>query len=256
MLPFIHIDQAVLSRWHGKIDLVDAALVSIIRSLNPQNPAVSKYMSGPYFMFNRAYVLDLVPIVGISATTLSHRLQVLERIGLIDRRVWVNKATGKYTLYVKLSKAFWAEESRLHREAGKVAKERASRKAGKELDATVAEFDHGRNRQTPTVISDNDHKERSPEEAVFSEGATAALSGAPVTPAVSGVEESTPATPPSDEDSMLDALRRLPWRNSSPRAEDDRRAREARIEAGKQRIAEQAKWLAEREEAGEGGGTS
>jgi hypothetical protein len=141
MLPTIHIDQLALKKWHGKIDAADAIIVALIRSLNADNPLVKKYMFDEYFMFNREWVLGMIPLIDISEDTLSHRLVALEKIGLVDRRIWTNKLTGKYTLYVRLSRLYWAEENRQH----------------KELEATVDENAHGRTRQTPSVNSPTNH---------------------------------------------------------------------------------------------------
>lgn len=115
MLPFVIIRQDALAKWYGKIDATDALLVSLLRSLNPDNPKVSAAMWEGHFLFCRSYILEMLPLLSITEDRISRRLKKLSEIGLVDLR---RKLTGRgKLLYAKLSRLYWHEEDRVNKKA-------------------------------------------------------------------------------------------------------------------------------------------
>jgi len=117
MLPFVTIRQDVLEKWIGdspKIDVTDALLIALIRSLDPKNPEVAKLMWCGHFMLACRYVREKLPLINLSPDWISRKLKRLQKIGLVDIRI---RQTSKGKLrYVKLSRLYWQEEERVKRE--------------------------------------------------------------------------------------------------------------------------------------------
>lgn len=121
MLPQVHIRQDVLKKWIGKrhkIDAVDALIVSLIRSLSPDNPKVAEYMWNGRYRLTRKYIREMLPLLEhLTDDWISRRLRLLEKVGLVDICM---RQTGKgKERYVKLSRLYWAEEDRANKEADK-----------------------------------------------------------------------------------------------------------------------------------------
>lgn len=112
MLPEIHTDQMALAAWIGQIDTTDAMLISLIRSLDPNNPRVSALMTGGYFLFTTSFVLEQLPLINIKDDMLGLHLKKLKKLGLINKIVRFSKKTGHALRYVKLSKRYYAAEER------------------------------------------------------------------------------------------------------------------------------------------------
>jgi hypothetical protein len=155
MLPMIHIDQVVLQHWRKQIDYKDAALIALVETLNPDNPKVRSLMHAGYFLLNRQFALDALCLLKCGEDQLSRRIKNLEQVGIIDRMLWVGKKTGRYSLYVKLSRLYWRVRNSEHR---KIDKRRAEgEKQDKELDLIVGKNVHGRSARMPTAKKSNDH---------------------------------------------------------------------------------------------------
>lgn len=118
MLPTVHIRQDALQKWCGnppKIDVTDALLIALIRSLNPDNPKVAEIMWNGCFRLSRAYVREMLPLINLADDWISRKLRHLQKVGLVD--VYM-RATGKgKQRYARLSRLYWQEEERANKRA-------------------------------------------------------------------------------------------------------------------------------------------
>jgi hypothetical protein len=154
MLPTVHIRQDALRKWCGdspKIDVTDAVLVALIRSMNATNPHVKELIWQGYFLLSRKYVREMLPLINLTDDWISRKLKHLQEVGLVDLRL---RDTGKGKLrYAKLSRLYWQEE------------ERANRQANSHKDySPMGVQPHGSTDPNPTGCSPtdqiNDHEER------------------------------------------------------------------------------------------------
>jgi hypothetical protein len=104
----LYVDQLALKRWHGKIDATDAFLVAFISRLNPHNQRVSACMRDGLFSLNRSWVIGELPLLQLTEDNLGRRLHELERLGLVDLKLFPD-AGGHRRLYGKLSRLWFAE---------------------------------------------------------------------------------------------------------------------------------------------------
>ena len=109
---YFTIEQKVLEPWHEKIDLIDAALVSFISKLSPNDPVVESWMHKGMYRLSLKWILAEMPLlrVGrepISTDWISRRMKHLQDVGLVKLMTIVNQKTGRFELYGKLTPAFY-----------------------------------------------------------------------------------------------------------------------------------------------------
>lgn len=209
MLPFVHIDQVVLQHWRDRIDYNDAALIAFIETLKADNELVARHMQNGYFLLNRQFVLDALSLLGCAEDQLSRKIKHLADVGIIDRMKWVSKTSGKYCLYVRLSKLYYQVKHKAYRKIDDRKAEAA--KPDKELEATSDKNVHGRFARMPSAEKSNDHL-NDHKRAV----ASPALGGGDA-PAKSDGEPPIVERIPEEEWEAVSS--RLPWRQAkSPAA--------------------------------------
>ncbi len=112
----INIDQITLEEWEGKIDMIDCAIITFIRDLNPDNPKIKKLMWRGYFLVKLEWLLDELPMLGIADRTTRRRLQHMCELGILEK---LNKRIDgegiRQLAYYKLSKAFWKAHAKRHK---------------------------------------------------------------------------------------------------------------------------------------------
>ena len=115
ILAEVHIDQLTLSPWVGKIDMADAAIITLVRSLDPRNETVKKLMLGDYFPCSTSYMKEMLPLLALKDKAIRTRVQRLSKIGILDSIVVFNERTGHSCRYVKLSRFYYRAEERAQR---------------------------------------------------------------------------------------------------------------------------------------------
>lgn len=112
----IYIDQLTLSYWQGKIDAVDCLIIGFINDLNPDNPGIKKHMWRGHFQIQRSWLIDEMPMLGVSEQTLYRRLRHLRELGILDK---INRQIDgegiRTNAYFKLSKDFWKIHAKRHK---------------------------------------------------------------------------------------------------------------------------------------------
>jgi hypothetical protein len=142
----IYVDQFTLEYWVGRklnpssvqntgkdrqrylnrrFDAVDALIGALIQDLNPEDPAVKKWMYKGHFLVKLEYLRERIPILDLAkksaADTLYRRLRWLRMMGILD---CLNRTgDGKKTLaYYRLSRRYWQIRARRHEAATRAAK--------------------------------------------------------------------------------------------------------------------------------------
>jgi len=97
----IFIAQEKLRPWFGKIDGIDAIIISYIVNWRQSGNAESRYCkNGEYVWINYKYLLQQLPILNIRYGTLKDRMKKLYDVGVFDRKT-VRRASGnKATFYL------------------------------------------------------------------------------------------------------------------------------------------------------------
>lgn len=160
----IYIDQLTLQHWESKIDIIDCVIVSFIADLNPENPRIRDRMWRGHFLIKRDWLIQELPMLGISEQTLYRRLRKLRELGIVS--VLHKTVDGNKTLaYFKLSDAYWRVRTKRHKAAAQAAKDAS----GNEEKAIVTDdygspqsHSHSRSQPSSPVTSNESTKDSLP----------------------------------------------------------------------------------------------
>ena len=197
----LFINQIALKRWFEKFDGDDAILVAFISNLNPENEAIASYMRDGFFMLNRTFLRQQLPMLNFSEDWISRRLKRLQDIGLVDLRHY-RSPDGKHTLYGRLSKLYWREVERAKQHAHsfpvyKEINQPCQLEVGQSSQLEVGQSNHGTRDHLPTddypIDQCNDQRE----------GVSAAPSG--------GAAAVSPEGRRATEDEIEKMKGMLPW---------------------------------------------
>jgi hypothetical protein len=120
----IVVDQLALKRWHGKIDALDALIVSFVAGLNPHNQAVARRMHAGMFELSREWIRQEIPLLDVSADWIGRRLATLRKMGVLDLKT--ERVGSHFHTYGRLSRLYFAEVERAKKAADAVRVERDS----------------------------------------------------------------------------------------------------------------------------------
>ena len=146
----IYIDQLTLEHWKGKIDTVDALIISFIQDLDPKNPAICEHMWKGHFFITRNWLLDNLPLLNMSPQAISKHFKKLVELGIVSCRTKTVDGNKKLNHY-KLSELFWKIHNKRH-EAATEAAQRVKENEAEKRATTVARSDEkARNYGIPTA---------------------------------------------------------------------------------------------------------
>lgn len=98
---YIFIDQGKLRPWFGKIDGIDAIIISYIVNWKKSGNAETRYCKkGEYIWIGYKALLRQLPILNIKYTALRDRLGKLCDIGVFDRKFLYRANGNKATFYL------------------------------------------------------------------------------------------------------------------------------------------------------------
>ena len=109
----LYIDQLVLKCWEDEIDPTDSFIISFIYDLNQDNPNIKNWMRDGYFLINRKWLLEQLPLLKLEGHALGVRLRKLKELGILDGKIYMTQK-GKQS-YFKLSEQFWQVHTEIHR---------------------------------------------------------------------------------------------------------------------------------------------
>jgi len=127
MLHYLSINLLALGEWLRELNGDERLIVALLRSMDSDNPAVRRRMLGQYKQFSTRYITEQLRLPASSAATMGRRILHLDALGIIERIPWIDKRTGHWARYVKLSRRYWKSERRAYEEAGRVVAEVESR---------------------------------------------------------------------------------------------------------------------------------
>lgn len=98
---YIFIDQGKLRSWFGKIDGIDAIIISYIINWKKSGNAETRFFEGEeYIWIDYKNLLLQLPILNIGYEALKDRLEKLYSIGIFDRKVFYRSNRSKATFYL------------------------------------------------------------------------------------------------------------------------------------------------------------
>lgn len=138
----IYIDQLVLEKWKGKIDLTDCLILSLISGLDAKNPNIKNRMKDDFFLITRKWLLQELPLLQVCEKTITRHLMKLTNLGILLRK-HIRNHDGTFRSYYKLSDTY-----------NRISKKRHSKV---KRPRTVMSLDQGHLRPRPgTPVSHNE----------------------------------------------------------------------------------------------------